>query len=422
MADSHPTPGDGSDRPMRTATCLRIAIVWAVAIGVHQSAVPETARSQASAPRVGGQEARHVVQTPSAELTGQSNGKRITVVWFWASWCAPCVSHVQGYNRLVEKYGRLGVDFVAVSPETPENVDSFLGRIPIRGWVLADPESLLITALGIKVYPTTLIVTETDKIVLRETGQALPEGVLATAMNGRPVVVPIPFRTAAATETRPGRPVGSTAADTSGDGIRIRFSLTPEAADGIARSQISVERSNFRATGATLSTLVEQAFGVASWQIEWEVFQSQERFDVQIDVPGDESARWKGLLRSLVTDGLGLTVTKEKRTVTSYALDGNTMRLTRSTVSAGESKILSTSGSLDATRISLEGLAAMLGQVIHAQFGNAIHSTEHYEIHLKWEPDNPESLIQGIEKLGLLVHSRTGVEDRVVVRVAACGS
>jgi thiol-disulfide isomerase/thioredoxin len=48
---------------------------------------------------------------------------KVVVVEFWATWCGPCLREIPEMKRLYEKYHDLGVEFIGVSHDIPEEDD-----------------------------------------------------------------------------------------------------------------------------------------------------------------------------------------------------------------------------------------------------------------------------------------------------------
>jgi uncharacterized protein (TIGR03435 family) len=318
---------------------------------------------------------------------------------------------------MVEGWATKGITFVAVSPEPADRVRAFLKDVPVKGWVLADPDRRLTGSSDITVYPTTVINRPESSNPLKLPGQLVPEGVLAAFVEGRPVVVPMPLRSKDASGAGSVRLPGLNAGDTDRDVIRARLTAALTASDGHVESMVRAEKSAFQAKSVMLSTLIEYAYDVKPWQVELEVLPPTETFDAYVEVPGDDTARWKNILRGLVTEGLGLSITREARGAISYALAGTVDRLTRSRLTPGEGQIEYTAFSLDATRIDIDGLCMIVGQMLNAPVENTLHSSESFAIHLKWPRGKEGGLLRALEGIGLRLQSKDVAQENAVVRV-----
>jgi len=56
-------------------------------------------------------------------------GKKVIVVEFWATWCAPCKISIPHLTKLQKKYGKDGLVIVGISDESILDVQLFLDRI-----------------------------------------------------------------------------------------------------------------------------------------------------------------------------------------------------------------------------------------------------------------------------------------------------
>ncbi|KAG0164146.1 hypothetical protein DFQ30_010445 [Apophysomyces sp. BC1015] len=56
---------------------------------------------------------------------------KVTVVNFWASWCAPCVKEMPALSELQRRYADKGVRFVGIGVDSAKNVSQFLSKVTI---------------------------------------------------------------------------------------------------------------------------------------------------------------------------------------------------------------------------------------------------------------------------------------------------
>ena len=81
---------------------------------------------------------------------------RVTVVDFFATWCAPCRAQIPSLERLRRRYPR--AVFVSISvDDDPSLVAPFVRETGIGSRVLLDPGRRLFSAMGAHKLPTTFI-------------------------------------------------------------------------------------------------------------------------------------------------------------------------------------------------------------------------------------------------------------------------
>ncbi len=56
-------------------------------------------------------------------------GKKVVVVEFWATWCAPCKESIPHLTKLQKKYGKDGLVIVGISDESILDVQLYLDRV-----------------------------------------------------------------------------------------------------------------------------------------------------------------------------------------------------------------------------------------------------------------------------------------------------
>lgn len=111
---------------------------------------------------------------------------KLTVVNFWATWCAPCRIEMPMLSAEAKRLAARGVRFVGIALDQPEQVQGFLKQTPVSyPIVLADGDGIdLMRTLGNQAggLPFTVILNERGQPVKRILGiidekallQALP--------------------------------------------------------------------------------------------------------------------------------------------------------------------------------------------------------------------------------------------------------
>ncbi|MGJ5641228.1 TlpA family protein disulfide reductase [Formosa sp. S-31] len=97
----------------------------------------------------------------------QSKG-HVVLVNFWATWCPPCIAEMDGLVALHDAY-KEQVDFLFISNEPPETVQSFLKqkgyKLQVYRSATAVPELLETSSI-----PRTLVIDKTGRVVIDKTG------------------------------------------------------------------------------------------------------------------------------------------------------------------------------------------------------------------------------------------------------------
>lgn len=95
-------------------------------------------------------------------------GEHLTLIDFWATWCAPCYKAIPELNVIYELYRTKGVELIGINVDGPRSVSKVapLSRsLGIQYPVLMDSNFELTTELNIQAFPTLLIVNANNRVV-----------------------------------------------------------------------------------------------------------------------------------------------------------------------------------------------------------------------------------------------------------------
>ena len=115
-------------------------------------------------------------------------GKKVTILIFWASWCAPSVNSMDTLNAFVAEAQQQGAVVLAINLGEPLNtVQTSVAQHKYQGRVLLDPETKSLDAYGFGELPTTILIgkdgtvqsfrsgstTETRQLIRQDTAALL---------------------------------------------------------------------------------------------------------------------------------------------------------------------------------------------------------------------------------------------------------
>jgi cytochrome c biogenesis protein CcmG, thiol:disulfide interchange protein DsbE len=126
----------------------------------------------------------------SRELTG-----KVMVLRFQASYCQPCARESAAFGRLIERYRRRGVEFLAVHvQDTLPDTRRFIRTHNVGYPVALDPRLVIGNQFGFKGTPYTVVVDRRGEMVARIHGASavarLPRILEDALRQGAPPVVP----------------------------------------------------------------------------------------------------------------------------------------------------------------------------------------------------------------------------------------
>ena len=106
-----------------------------------------------------------------------------TLLYFWASWCAPCRAELPQIEKVCKKYKGRGLAVVSVSLDS--NIDEFksaVGKLALSGVKLCNPaggSSEVATAYGVDAIPANVLIGKDGMIVARNATPSELDALLA---------------------------------------------------------------------------------------------------------------------------------------------------------------------------------------------------------------------------------------------------
>ena len=151
--------------------------------GAGQPRVSETAQAATPAAAQPGVAIPRVKRLDGGAFDTASLAGKVVVVNFWATWCAPCIQEIAGFNNLHRQFGPQGVVVLGVSmdEEGAASVEPFLKKHPMDYTVALGPEDLN-GRYNLESLPVTLVFDRAGRQIKRFEGFT-EEAALAAAVQ-----------------------------------------------------------------------------------------------------------------------------------------------------------------------------------------------------------------------------------------------
>ncbi len=341
-----------------------------------------------------------VVSPPSAPIPTLAGLRgKIVVLEFWGVWCPHCLENIPHLNKLADKFGPRGVEFLSISDDREKVVREFLEKTKINGTVAVDVGSSVIKRYGVNRFPTTYIIGRDGKILADTHPARINEDTMEDALAGRPLRLK---EEKAEVSAKPApKPL-------------FEVWVRPSESDKMLGSYGPY---GVYAEGVPPKVCLAWAFGVPASRVVLETTLPDEKYDMKaMGAPQDKNTL--PALQLALSSVLGVTVTREEREVEAYVLaqlPGENHKLQKpgpETESAGNSQ-----DNVSGTNSDLSALLRFLDDSTGIPVVDETGLKEKYTYDLKAVEKDYKSLRKAVrEQLGLDLRKERRKLQVVVVR------
>jgi uncharacterized protein (TIGR03435 family) len=356
---------------------------------------------------------KNVLQAPEeAHGTWEELRGKAVVIEFWATWCGPCVDNIPHLNELSEKFASRPLQFISITDENDvELVKRFLADHPIRGWVAFDAEESTFKRYDIGGRPLTLLVDGAGIVRAVTNPISVTPQVLEDLLAAKPLNFP-ELRMGPLLGLEPGAPPPLMQ-------VLIR-PAAPVSVSGTSPGRVIDKNGRYDAYGETLREILSKAYQIPEIRIDAPEWCSKSGFDYSIVTPQHEEGLRAPLLKQALESAFQLKLHKEIKETQVYILrklDGQEPKLRLATTQGSYLKLQKGEAQLMGRSVDI---ARLVQRVLGDESFDETELTGQYDIDVKWDASQPNSLIAAIHnQLGLeLVADHRKLDHLVVDSVA----
>ncbi len=234
---------------------------------------------------------------------------RLTVLEFFANVSDATEAFAELWNQQAERFADKPVQFILIARDDESDLELWLKKNPLRGWILRDSNWETARAWGIEM-PQAVYIDADAKILGFDhhpfyNGSQIEQILAGHAAEGRLRAKPRSFGGG-----KPDIPSSYT--------VRI----SPARRDREEGTSSSRGPDHWTALGCDLKAAIVQVYEIDESRIELpKELDNGEPFDFELLLPGEESREtMHGLVRQAIERHFGLTITRETRTMDVYVL------------------------------------------------------------------------------------------------------
>jgi thiol-disulfide isomerase/thioredoxin len=155
------------------STALQLALAGLIGVAAPHGCAPGPSRGSVAPPF-------EAVDAQGAPLTSAMLDGKVTLYYFWATWCAPCVTSSPEIQDIHERYVHEDdVRVIAVHYDGRGNPREYMTQNGYT-WKLIPDGGRIVKAFGIKKIPQVVVVGRSGEVVFSQVGFSKGDGAVIT--------------------------------------------------------------------------------------------------------------------------------------------------------------------------------------------------------------------------------------------------
>ncbi|MCR9014529.1 redoxin domain-containing protein [Aquiflexum gelatinilyticum] len=346
----------------------------------------------------------------------ESDSEKIILIDFWATWCGPCIAGMPHLESLQKTFSS-ELLVLAVSDESPERIKKFMVNRPFGFSFVSDKEKNLQKYFPHRIIPHTVLIDKYGEVIAITSPDQITEKTIRDLLDGEKPIMPLKQEQ-----------VGF---DPSHDFFEVaedmdQYFVIQKEFEGVPTfskvpNQGTFANRRITAHNFSIEGLYRLAFQKSSMRLEYLIdkelvaYKPGNLYSVDVIVSkGSESYLYEYFAKGL-TEWFEIKGKLEKRTTEVIVL------YSKGQANLTESKDYSSysgrSGTFQSEGASLNDLVEYLEDfdILGLPVVNETNLNGTYFFDLNFEPENPQSLIDALNGLGLAIKKESREIDVLVL-------
>ncbi len=113
------------------------------------------------------------IQGQSFQLEKVFSKNKLTIIDYWATWCAPCKKELDAIKPHYNEWKSKGVELLAITIDDSQSINKVMPMVQQKQWdytIVSDANRQSLVKLGFATVPQTYIVNQNGEIVYSHPG------------------------------------------------------------------------------------------------------------------------------------------------------------------------------------------------------------------------------------------------------------
>lgn len=129
---------------------------------------------------------RPVINFSKGEIDIHKMPDKIIILYFWGTWCAPCIPKMDTLTKLQDRYSS-SIQFIAVSNDNVQRLKNYLAKRPTKILLASDTANFLYKSVGFSFVGQSIIIGRDKRIIALVHSDSINERMVQMSINNKKI-------------------------------------------------------------------------------------------------------------------------------------------------------------------------------------------------------------------------------------------